>query len=301
MSHGPVVLTGGTGLVGGALLPQLRALGAPIRALVRRPGSLRNVEETVWDGVHAPTGTLAGAEALIHLAGEPVFGGLPTAARRERLRTSRVDSTRALVGALAELPEAERPRTFLCASAVGYYGDRGDDALVESTAPGDGLLADLCVDWEAAAAEAERLGVRTCSFRIGVVLSRRGGALALMARPFRLGLGGRLGNGRQWFPWVHLDDLTAMLREALSDDRWRGPVNAVAPNPVRNVDLTRAIGRAVGRPAFIPVPALAVRAALGPLADELLGSKRVEPRAALGWGFEFRMPELAQALAAELG
>ncbi|HKJ23593.1 MAG TPA: TIGR01777 family oxidoreductase [Myxococcota bacterium] len=300
----PVVLTGGTGLVGGALLPELVGRGVGVRALVRGHGRLdarAGVEEVAWDGITPPSGALAGAGALVHLSGEPVFGGLPTAARRERLRASRIESTRALVARLAALPEGERPRTFVCASAVGYYGDRGDESLDESAPPGEGLLADLCVDWEAAAAEAERHGVRVCSLRIGVVLSRHGGALPLMARPFRLGLGGRLGSGRQWFPWIHLDDLVAMLLAALADDRWRGPANAVAPNPVRNADLTRALGSALSRPTLLPVPAFAIRAAFGEISAELLGSKRVEPRCALDRGFTFRVPELSDALRAELG
>jgi uncharacterized protein (TIGR01777 family) len=300
----PVVLSGGTGLVGGALLPELARRSVAVRALVRGQGRLASnegVEELPWDGITPPPGALAGAGALVHLSGEPVFGGLPTAARRERLRTSRVDSTRALVAGIAGLPEGERPKTFVCASAVGYYGDRGDEVLDESAGPGHGLLADLCVDWEAAAAEAERHGVRVCSLRIGVVLSRRGGALPLMARPFRLGLGGRLGSGRQWFSWIHLDDLVAMLLVALADERWRGPANAVAPSPVRNADLTRALGRAVSRPALLPVPAFVIRAAFGEISAELLGSKRVEPRCALERGFRFRFPEIADALGAELG
>jgi len=300
----PVVLTGGTGLVGGALRSELAGRGVTVRALVRGRGRLegrKGVEEIEWDGTTPPPGALSAAGALVHLSGEPIFGGLPTPARLERVRSSRIDSTRALVARLADLPEGERPETFVCASAVGYYGDRGDETLPESAAPGEGSLADLCVDWEAAAAEAERHGVRVCSLRIGIVLSRHGGALPLMARPFRFGLGGRLGSGRQWFPWIHLDDLVAMLLAALADPRWRGPVNAVAPNPVRNADLTRALGRAVSRPTLLPVPAFAVRAVLGELSGELLGSKRVEPRQALDHGFHFGMPELAGALRAELG
>lgn len=298
---GPVVLTGGTGLVGGALLPELGAGGHPVRALVRGERRPEGVEAFAWDGLHPPPAALAGAETVVHLSGEPVFGGPPTAARRERLRTSRVASTRAFVTALGELAETERPKSFLCASAVGYYGDRGDEILTEAAPPGEGLLADLCVDWEAAAAEAERHGLRVCSFRIGVVLSKRGGALPRMVRPFRLGLGGRLGGGRQWFPWIHLEDLVALLRTATDDAHFRGVVNAVAPSPVRNGELTHALARAVSRPAILPVPAFAVRAALGPLAVELLGSKRVVPERALALGFEFRHPELAGALRAEVG
>jgi uncharacterized protein (TIGR01777 family) len=299
-TSGAVVLTGGTGLVGGALLPILLGRGCEVRALVRRGGRLTGARELVWDGTTPPAGALDGAQALVHLSGEPVFGGLPTAARRLRLRASRVDSTRALVAALAALPEARRPRAFVCASAVGYYGDRGEEILDESAEPGDGFLADLCVDWEAAAAEASRHGVRVCSVRIGVVLSRKGGALPLMARPFRLGLGGRLGSGRQWFPWVGLDDLVALLAAALDDERCSGAVNGVAPEPARNEELTRALGRVLGRPTLLPVPAFAVRAALGDLSAELLGSKRVVPRRARELGFAFRQTSLEELLRSEL-
>ena len=297
---GPVVLTGGTGLVGGALLSALGSGGRELRALVRQPGRLAGVREILWDGTTPPAGSLDGAEAVVHLSGEPVFGGLPTAARRQRLRASRVDSTRAFVAALAALPEPRRPRSFVCASAVGYYGDRGEQLLDESAEPGDGFLADLCVDWEAAATEAGRHGVRVCSVRIGVVLSRKGGALPLMARPFRLGLGGRLGSGRQWFPWVGLDDLVALLVAALDDPRYSGAVNGVAPEPVRNRELTRALGHVLRRPTLLPVPALAVRAALGELSAEILGSKRVVPRRARELGFAFRQASLEDLLRAEL-
>jgi len=297
---GPVVLTGGTGLVGGALLSALGSGGRELRALVRQPGRLAGVREILWDGTTPPAGSLDGAEAVVHLSGEPVFGGLPTAARRQRLRASRVDSTRAFVAALAALPEPRRPRSFVCASAVGYYGDRGEQLLDESAEPGDGFLADLCVDWEAAATEAGRHGVRVCSVRIGVVLSRKGGALPLMARPFRLGLGGRLGSGRQWFPWVGLDDLVALLVAALDDPRYSGAVNGVAPEPVRNRELTRALGHVLRRPTLLPVPALAVRAALGELSAEILGSKRVVPRRAGELGFAFRQASLEDLLRAEL-
>jgi len=300
---GPVALSGATGLVGGALLDALRDRGIPVRAFVRGEGRLDEdalLSEVSWDGTHPPRGSLAGAEAVVHLSGEPIFGGLPTRSRLERVRASRIDSTRAVVEALAALPEGERPATFVCASAVGYYGDRGDAVLPESAPPGEGFLADLCVDWEAAAADAERHGVRVCSLRIGVVLSRHGGALPLMAKPFKLGLGGRLGGGRQWFPWVHLDDLVGLILAALDDPAWRGPVNAVSPNPVRNAELTEALGEALSRPTPFPVPAFVLRTVMGEVAGELLGSKRVEPRAALERGYAFEVRDLRRALEAEL-
>ena len=189
---------------------------------------------------------------------------------RRRIRSSRIDSTRSLVASLDALPHSERPATLVCASAVGIYGSRGDEQLDESSPPGRGFLADVCRDWEAAAFAAEERGLRVVTLRIGIVLSRRGGALPMMALPFRLGLGGRIGDGRQWVPWVHLDDLVSLIRETLNDTEWRGPVNATAPNPVRNALLTRSLARALHRPALLPVPAFALRTALGELSDELL-------------------------------
>jgi uncharacterized protein (TIGR01777 family) len=243
---------------------------------------------------------LRGADAVVHLSGESIFGGLPTATRRRRMWKSRVETASAIAAALGALPASERARVFVCASAVGFYGDRGEEALDETSLPGTGFLAELCVAWEAAASEAEAHGVRRVSTRFGVVLSKRGGALAPLSRVFRLGLGGRLGDGRQWFPWIHLDDAVGLLRAALADDAWRGAVHAVAPGCVRNAEFTRALAGAVHRPALLPVPGFAVRAALGELSGELLGSKRVVPRAAEQHGYAFAYPELANALAAEL-
>lgn len=299
---GTVLVTGATGLVGGRLVRSLLADRAEVRAVSRGSGANlpHGVTAVQWDGVRVAPAALAGCEAIVHLAGEPVFGGLPNAARRERIRASRIESTRALVESIAALPEAERPRTFVCASAVGYYGSRGEELLTESAAPGRGFLADVCVAWEREAAAAEALGVRSVSLRIGIVLAREGGALVPMARAFRLGVGGRLGNGQQWFPWIHVDDLVAMIRAALADDRWRGPVNGVGPNPVRNEELTRTLARAVRRPALIPVPGFALRALLGDMADELLGSRRVVPERATQLGFRFQVPTLERALEAEL-
>jgi uncharacterized protein (TIGR01777 family) len=299
----PVLVSGASGLVGGALLRALRARGERVRALTRDPTRLRpdaEVEAVRWNGLDVPTTALAGARAVVHLAGEPIFGGLPSAARRERIRASRVDSTRRLAEAVARIPAADRPEALVCASAVGYYGDRGEELLDEGAAPGSGFLAGLCVDWEAAAAAVEAAGLRRVSLRFGVVLSRQGGALALMAPIFRLGLGGRLGSGRQWMPWVHLDDAVGLALHALDDGAVRGAVNAVAPETVRNASFTRALARALRRPALLPVPALAVRLALGEVAGELLGSRRVTPARARAAGYRFERPELAPALEAEL-
>jgi uncharacterized protein (TIGR01777 family) len=302
----PVLVSGATGLVGGRLLRRLRADGVSVRALSRdaeraaRNSSAEGVEWRDWDGLRVPPEALRGAGAVVHLAGEPVFGGLPSARRRERVRASRVESTRALAEAVAALPAEQRPRSLVCASATGYYGDRGEQELDESAPPGSGFLARLCADWEAAAGAAQTSGVRVVSARIGVVLAREGGALRAMAIPFRLGVGGRLGSGRQWFSWIHADDLVSLLCFALREPRLSGPVNAVAPQPVRNAELTRALARVVRRPALLPVPAPALRALLGELAGELLGSRRVVPRAACAAGFRFAHPEIEEALRAEL-
>jgi len=301
VAAGPILVSGASGLVGSALLAALRARGESVRALTRDATRLRpdhGVEAIVWNGLDVPERGLAGARAVVHLAGEPIFGGLPTAARRERMRASRVLATRRLVEALARVPEAERPAVLVCASAVGFYGDRGEEPLDEASAPGAGFLAELCADWEAEAAGAEALGLRRVSLRFAMILSRRGGALALLAPIFRLGLGGRVGSGRQWMPWLHLDDAVGLALRALDDGALAGPVNAVAPEALRNADFTRALARAAGRPALFPLPGFAVRLALGEIAGELLASRRVAPARAEAAGYAFAYPELAPALAA---
>lgn len=299
---GEVLLSGATGLVGGALLRRLTDSGRVVRALSRHPEAMPGREGVVavgWDGTTAPAGAIAGAAAAVHLAGEPILGP-PGAARRARIRESRIASTRALVDAIGALPSEARPAVLVCASAVGYYAD-DDDAVGEDAPPGTGFLAQLCVDWEAAASGVRAHGTRWVSLRIGVVLSRHGGALALSSLPFRLGLGARFGSGEQWFSWIHLDDLVGLLVRAIDDPGFEGPYNATAPNPVRNAEFTRAVAAAVHRPAFLAVPAFAIRAGLGELAGELLGSRRVLPTRALQAGFEFRHPEVEGALAEELG
>ena len=298
-----VLVTGATGLVGGRLVPSLLGDGRRVLAATRSPERARfapGVEAVGWDGVSLPAEVLRRCDALVHLAGEPLFGGPFNAARRRRVRDSRVDSTRALAAALAALPADERPAVWLCASAVGFYGSRGDESLSEQAGPGRGFLAELCGDWEAATRPAAEVGVRVVNLRIGIALAREGGALALMRRPFALGLGGRLGDGQQWVPWIQLDDLVALLRFALDEESLSGPLNAVGPAPARNAELTTALSRVLRRPALIPVPGFAIRLALGELADELLGSKRVLPERALAAGFRFAHPELEEALAAEL-
>lgn len=296
-----VVLSGATGLIGGALVTELVRRGATVRALTRSPE--RSMPEGVtpvgWDGSNVPREAVEGSDAVVHLSGENVFGGMPTRARKHRIHASRIDSTRSFAGAIEELPAEARPASFVCASAVGIYGSRGETILDEQSEPGEGFLANVCIEWEAAAAAIAALGPRVVSLRIGVVISRQGGALGLAQHAFRLGLGGRFGDGKQWFPWVHVDDVVGAILHALEDERLVGPVNAVSPQPVRNAEFTRALAGAVSRPAVVPVPALALRLALGEFADELLGSRRVAPKRLRETGFAFRHENIDEALATE--
>jgi uncharacterized protein (TIGR01777 family) len=279
-----VAVTGSHGLIGSALVRDLGAAGHEVRRV----------------GRDAATGALdlqavAGVDAVVHLAGESIAAGRWTWARKRRIRNSRVVTTGALAAALAAQPEP--PRVLVSASAIGWYGDRGDERLTEASRPGAGFLAEVCRDWEAATAPAEASGVRVTHLRIGMVLSARGGALAKMLTPFRLGLGGVLGSGAQWWSWSALDDLVGVIRHALETEALRGAVNAVAPEPATNRDFTRALARALRRPALLPLPAPLARLALGEMADALLlASQRVLPARAEELRYEFRYPELRGAL-----
>jgi hypothetical protein len=300
-----VLISGGTGLIGGHLVESLRASRVPVRILSRsavadpRAADL-DVERLRWDGIHLPDGALRGCSSVVHLAGEPIFSGPLTAARRRRIASSRIESTRSIAEALRAAPATDRPASFVCASAVGFYGSRGEEVLDESAGPGSGFLSELCQQWEAAAATATD-ALRVVSLRTGIVLARDAGALPMMALPFRFGFGGRIGNGRQWVPWIQIDDAVGLIRRVLQDDALHGVVNAVAPHPVRNLELATEIARKLHRPCLLPVPALALRLALGTLSDELLGSRRCIPQRMLDVGFEFAHSEIGSALAAELG
>lgn len=292
-----MLVSGATGLVGRRLVPRLLERFARVRVLSRSVGALRpGIETASWDGIDPGAAALGGVDTVVHLAGEPIFGGLPTKARLARMRESRVASTRRIVERIAALAPESRPRSFVCASAVGIYGDRGEERLDEQAAPGTGFLAELCRDWEAEASRAESLGVRVVSLRIGVVMAREGGALSVMRIPFSLGLGGRLGDGRQFFPWIHIEDLVAAILFSIDHESLRGAVNAVAPTAVRNAELSETLARVLGRPAALPAPAFAIRAALGALAGELLGSRQVVPAKLLAEGFRFRFEEIEPAL-----
>jgi uncharacterized protein (TIGR01777 family) len=292
-----IAITGASGLIGRRLLKILAREGHTLHVLSRHAGANMppGVRLFVWDPGKGepPEEALREAGAVVHLAGENVAQRWTADARR-RILESREAGTRSLVRALAKLPR--RPAVLVCASAVGYYGSRGDETLTEASAPGTGFLTDVCVAWEREAQAAEALGMRVARMRTGVALDPRGGALKKMLPPFRMGAGGKLGGGRQWMSWIHLDDLAALYRFAL-ENPIAGPVNAVAPQPVANADFTRELARALHRPALFPVPKLALRLLFGEMSEMLLASQRVVPQAAEAAGFRFRFPQLGPALA----
>ena len=294
-----IAVTGASGLIGSALVPFLETGGHTVVRMVRsRPGP----GEVYWDpsrGTLDPAG-LEGIDAVIHLAGENLAGGRWTAERKRALRDSRTKGTRLLAESLARL--ARPPRVLISASAIGIYGDRGDTLLDESAESGTGFLADLGRDWEAAAAPARDAGIRVAHPRMGVVLSPRGGALARLLLPFRTGLGGPIGNGRQWWSCVSIDDAIGALHHAAVAPALSGPFNVTAPEPLTNRDFARTLGRVLRRPAIVPVPAFALRAALGEMADAaLLASARVVPGVLGATGYRFRHPTVEAALRHVLG
>jgi uncharacterized protein (TIGR01777 family) len=301
-----VLLSGASGLIGTALRETLAQQGYPCKQLVRRPA--RTSEELEWNpqsGKTPDSSRLSGTEIAIHLSGANISSARWTDARKRILVESRVEPTRALAAALCQTEP--RPKVLVCASAIGIYGERGDEVVDENSAPGQGFLPETCLAWEAAAAEAAACGIRVVSARFGIVLSPKGGALAKMLPLFRLGLGGPLGNGREWMSWISLEDTARaliFLGQSAIDDPSAPPVetvNVVAPSPVRNVDFTRQLGRALHRPAILPAPAFALRLAFGEMADQaLLASTRVAPARLQQKGFQFHHPTLAEALRHEL-
>jgi uncharacterized protein (TIGR01777 family) len=295
-----ILISGASGLVGRALAGVLRAQAHQVTRLVR-PGSAASADDISWDPSAATVDVSAmeGADAVVHLSGASVAGGRWTPARKALLRSSRIDTTRVLVDALASL--RQKPRVFVCASAIGCYGDRGDEILTESSAIGTDFLALVVRDWEAEAARAEICGIRTVELRFGVILSAEGGALAAMLRPFKFGMGGRLGSGKQWMSWISLEDAVGVVCSAITDEQLTGPLNVVAPNPLRNAEFTRITAAVLHRPAILATPAFALRIALGEMADGLLlASVRVMPERLLATGYQFRSPELELALRAIL-
>jgi hypothetical protein len=295
-----ILVTGSSGLVGSALVPFLTTGGHEVIRLVRS-GEKR--EDVVgWNPQRGEIDgeALEGMDAVVHLAGENIASGRWNESVKSRIRDSRVKGTRLLAEALAA--RRRPPRAFVCASAIGFYGDRGAEVMTESSPAGTGFLADVCRDWEAASQPAVDKGIRVVPLRIGVVLSAAGGALAKMLTPFRLGLGGVVGGGDQYMSWIALDDVVGAIHHCLMNEGLSGPVNAVAPHPVTNREYTKTLGGVLSRPTLFPMPAFAVRLAFGEMGDELLlASTRVEPRQLTASGYAYRFPELRGALKHLLG
>jgi uncharacterized protein (TIGR01777 family) len=316
-----ILITGGTGLIGRALTASLAAEGHEVIVLTRNPdraGSLPEGARPVgWDAeTHEGWGELLAAEpgegveggtGIVHLAGESVAGGRWTEARKRAIRDSRLVSTRAVAAAVVAAAQTARacggepPRCLLQASAVGYYGDRGDEVLTEASDPGEDFLAGLSKEWEAASAPVEALGVRRVLLRTGVVLAEEGGALPRMALPFKMFLGGPLGDGRQWVPWIHRSDQVGAIRFLLNRDDATGPYNLTAPHPVTQRELCRTLARVLHRPSLFPVPRGMLRLVLGEMADVVLASQRVMPQRLEEAGYPFRHPDLGGALEDLLG
>ena len=293
-----ILVSGVSGPIGVALLPSLASGGAQIVRLVR--GTAKNAEQISWEPL-APVSAAAvsGFDAVIHLAGESVVGRW-TDAKKKAIRESRVLGTRNLATALAK--SDAKPGVLVCASAVGYYGNRGDELLREESPSGRGFLPEVCREWEEASRIATEAGIRTVNIRIGLVLSAKGGALQKMLTPFKLGLGGRVGPGTQWWRWIHVDDIVGAIHHIIQTESLFGPVNLVAPSPVRNEEFTRSLASVLRRPAVFPVPAFAARLAMGEMAQELmLSSQRVVPEKLITSGYSFRFRELRAALEDLLG
>jgi hypothetical protein len=289
-----ILVSGSRGLVGSSLVPFLQSKGHEVVRLVR--GEPR-AGEIVWHPAkrEIESSQLDGFDAVVHLAGDNIASGRWTAAKKAAIRESRVNGTKFLCETLASLKKP--PEVIVSGSAIGYYGDRGNEALTESSTSGTGFLAEVCREWEAAATPARDAGIRVAYLRTGVVLSRKGGALAKMLPPFQLGLGGRLGSGTQYMSWVTLDDLCGIILHIISHREIQGPVNAVAPHAVTNQEFTVAFGHAIGRPTIFPAPAFAVHLLLGEMADELLLSGQlVKPEKLLETGYNFQHPAVEQAL-----
>lgn len=291
------LITGATGFVGRRLLEEIEDPVVLSRNAQRAVETLGDVEAHAWDGLSAvPPEALEGVETIFHLAGEPVAEGRWTAEKKKRILESRVESTRQLVEAMAS--RSERPRVLVSASAVGWYGDRGDEVVDESASAGDDFLAQVCMGWEAEARKASDLGVRVVLLRIGLVLGPGGGAIAKLLPLFKRGLGSRLASGRQWMPWVHLEDVVNLALFAARHDEIQGPMNAVAPGVVTNTEFTKTLAGVLNRGTFLPVPEFALRLIMGDFATSLLASQRVTSRVAPEAGYEFGFTDLERALQA---
>jgi uncharacterized protein (TIGR01777 family) len=292
-----ILISGASGLVGSALVPALEDGGAEVVRLTRNSarGSAPRTKSIPWDPAHpiSPE-AVSGFDVVIHLAGESVLGRW-SEAKKARIRGSRVQPTTNLARALGQA--RQKPRVFLSASAIGFYGNRGEELLTEDTTSGSGFAAELSRDWEAAALPATEAGIRTAQMRMGIILGENGGALQTMLPPFKMGLGGRLGDGHQWMSWIDVQDVVGAIQHLMSTEQMRGPVNMVAPGPVTNTEFTKKLGGVLSRPTIFPVPGFAVRLAFGQMADELLlASQKVQPARLLSSGYVFRYPELRASL-----
>lgn len=295
-----IAVTGSSGLVGSALVPFLTTGGHEVVRVVRRPAT--QPDELFWAPADEPLdpARIEGIDAVVHLAGESIAAGRWNDEKKRRIRDSRVRSTRLLAEAIAKAENG--PKVLVCASAVGYYGDRGDEVLTEASAPGGDFLADVCQEWEGAADPAREAGTRVAHLRFGMILSPQGGALAKMLTPFKLGAGGKIGSGRQYWSWIAIDDVLDVILRALTDENLSGPINTVSPTPVTCTEFTKTLGRVLSRPTIFPMPAFAARLAFGEMADALLmASQRVLPERLVMAGHHFRHPELEVALRHLLG
>lgn len=290
------LITGATGFVGRHLaeqIPKAILVGRNIEKITKRFGGQREARQ--WDGsASTNTSFLEGVDTVYHLAGESIFHGRWNAGKKERIRASRVENTRNMVEMISRTDNG--PKTLICSSAVGYYGSRGDEKLTEQSTPGSDFLARVCMDWEKEALRAAEYGVRVVIVRTGVVLGADGGALTQMLLPFKMGVGGRLGSGRQFMSWIHIDDLVKIMLYAKENISLRGPINAVAPIPVSNRDFTQALASALHRPAILPAPGFALKLLLGEFANVLLGSQRALPEVLQQAGYEYAHPEIKAAL-----
>jgi uncharacterized protein (TIGR01777 family) len=292
-----ILASGVSGPIGAALLPTLRGSGAHVTRLTRTGSGHAGQEEQEipWDPVQPlPVNALSGFDAVIHLAGESIVGRW-SETKKKKIRDSRVIGTQNIAQALARAKD--KPHVFICSSAIGYYGNRGDELLNEQSAPGSGFLADVCQEWEAATRAASEAGIPTVLMRTGVVLSPKGGALGKMLPPFKIGVGGKVGNGQQWMSWIDVQDLVGAIHHILKSDLLSGPVNMVAPRPVTNDEFTKTLAGVLKRPAIIPVPEFAVKLAFGEMGETvLLGSQRVEPAQLVMSGYPFRFRTLRESL-----
>lgn len=290
-----ILIGGSHGLVGTALIKSFEAEGHEIFRLVRHAPTSKTEVEWSPDRYSIALARIEGFDAVVNLAGESIAEGRWTDEKKRRIRESRVKGTKLLGDALANLTVP--PKTFVCASAIGYYGNRGDELLTETSAPGNDFLAKVCADWEEATALATEKGIRVVNARFGVILDTNGGALKKMLPPFRMGVGGRIGSGKQWMSWIALDDVIGGIKFALANESVKGPVNFVSPNPVTNAEFTKTLGKVLSRPTIFPIPAFAIKLMFGEMGEALLlGGQRVAPARLAGGGFEFSYPQLEAAL-----